>query len=136
MDYAAAPGTPIIAPADGVISAAETQNGYGKVITLRHNARLSTLYAHMQRFAPGVKTGKPVRAGDVLGYVGSSGRVTGPHLHFEVKLNGQAVDPATAALPAPGLTDAQRVAFAQLSRQLSDKLALLRDTPGMIAQLD
>jgi len=136
VDYAAAPGTPIVAPADGVISAAETQNGYGKVITLRHNAKLSTLYAHMQRFAPGVKAGKPVKAGDLLGYVGSTGRVTGPHLHFEVKLNGQAVDPATAALPAPGLAAGQRQAFAKLSSQLTDKLALLRDTPGTIAQLD
>lgn len=136
VDYAASVGTPIVAPADGVVSAAETQNGYGNVVTLRHNAKLSTLYAHMSNFAAGIRPGARVHAGDVIGYVGTTGRSTGPHLHFEVHINDQPVDPATTALPSPGLSAAQRVAFHTAYNKLSANLKLLRDIPVNVAQLD
>lgn len=136
VDYAAGTGTPIIAPADGVITTAETQNGYGNVVVIRHNTKMSTLYGHMSRFAAGMRAGKSVKAGELIGYVGSTGRSTGPHLHFEVRINDEAVDPSTAALPTPGLSASQRLAFRQTSVKLSANLKLLRELPVTVAQLD
>lgn len=136
IDYAATTGTPIIAPADGTIQAMESQSGYGNVVILRHNQKLSTLYAHMSRFESKLKSGSQVKAGDVIGYVGSTGRSTGPHLHMEVRINGQAVDPSTTALPVPGLSASQRLAFRQQSVKLAAKLQLLRETPVAVAQSD
>ncbi|KZE35106.1 M23 family metallopeptidase [Crenobacter luteus] len=136
VDYAAPTGTPIRAPADGVVTTAETQNGYGNVVMVRHNGKLTTVYGHLSRFAAGVREGKTVRAGDLIGYVGSTGRSTGPHLHFEVRVNNQPVDPASAALPSPGLTPAQKLAFREKSAELSNRLALLRAIPVNVAQLD
>lgn len=136
IDYAAASGTPVRAPAVGTIVSIDTQNGYGKVLTLRHNAKLTTLYAHLQRFAPGIRAGQQVQAGQLLAYVGNTGRSTGPHLHFETRLNGLAVDPATAILPAPALAGRQKADFIASSRQWQAKLALLQATPANIAQLD
>lgn len=136
VDYATVTGTPIVAPADGVVATAETQNGYGNVVVIRHSAKMSTLYGHMSRFAPGMHAGKSVKAGDLIGYVGTTGRSTGPHLHFEVRINNEAVDPSTAALPTPGLSASQRLAFRQSSVKLSANLKLLRELPVTVAQLD
>ena len=136
VDYAAAAGTPIVAPADGVVKSAGWQGGYGKAVEIRHSGKLATLYGHMQGFAAGLKAGQVVKAGDVIGYVGSTGRSTGAHLHFEVKVNGQPVDPATAALPAQGLTTAQLTQFTKDRQIMSSKLALLDGVPLVLAQKD
>ncbi|MDN0073492.1 peptidoglycan DD-metalloendopeptidase family protein [Crenobacter sp. SG2303] len=136
IDFAAAIGTPIIAPADGVVMSAQRENGYGNVVTLRHNAKMTTLYAHMSRFAAGLKAGEAVKAGDVIGYIGTTGRSTGPHLHFEVRVNGQAVDPATSALPTRTLTQSEQLAFRQQSVKLAQDLKLLRAIPTTVAQFD
>ncbi|MEQ6290418.1 M23 family metallopeptidase [Vogesella sp. GCM10023246] len=136
IDYAAGTGTPILAPSDATVDTVAQQNGYGNVVILRHNNKLTTLYAHMSRFQPGLKAGNKVKAGEVIGYVGTTGRSTGPHLHMEVRINGQAVDPATTALPTRGLDNSERLAFSKQSVKLAANLKLLRDIPVNVAQLD
>lgn len=136
VDYAAPEGTPIVAPSDATVSSVSQQNGYGNVVVLRHSNKLSTLYAHMSRFQPGLQEGSRVKAGDVIGFVGSTGRSTGPHLHMEVLIDGQPVDPATTALPVPGLSPSQRLAFREASVKLAANLKLLRAIPVSVAQLD
>ena len=93
VDYAAPKGSRIYASGDGVIQKAQWAGGYGKYIVIRHNSEYSTGYAHMNNFANGIKPGVRVKQGQVIGYVGSTGRSTGPHLHFEVIKNGKKVDP-------------------------------------------
>lgn len=99
LDLAAARGTPVHAAADGVVSRAGRWGAYGNIILLDHDRGYETAYAHLASFADGLDDGAAVRRGDVIGFVGSTGRVTGPHLHYEVLLDGQRVDPATITLP-------------------------------------
>ena len=98
-DFAAPPGTPIFAAGDGVIETRERHRGYGRFIRIRHNRRMMTAYAHMSRFADGLGIGSRVEQGDVIGYVGSSGLSTGPHLHYEVLVDGSQVNPMSVDLP-------------------------------------
>ena len=91
LDISARPGTPIYAPGKGTVSFAAMDGAYGNSVILQHGAGLSTRYAHMQRFV--VKEGQVLNRGDLIGYVGSTGRVSGPHLHYEVLMNGVHVDP-------------------------------------------
>ena len=91
VDLAATTGTPIYATADGVVSKAEFYSSYGNFVSIEHGARIQTRYAHMSRIA--VADGSFVQKGDLIGYVGSTGRSTGPHLHYEVRIDGQAVNP-------------------------------------------
>ena len=91
LDISARTGTPIVAPARGTVSFAGPDGAYGNTIQIRHGAGISTRYAHMQRFV--VKEGQTVRRGTIIGYVGNTGRSTGPHLHYEVILNGVHVNP-------------------------------------------
>lgn len=93
VDYAAPKGTKIYASADGVVRRAQWAGGYGRYVVIRHNSEFSTGYAHMNAFAKGIRPGVRVKQGQVIGYVGSTGRSTGPHLHFEVIKNGKKVDP-------------------------------------------
>lgn len=93
VDYAAPKGSRIYASGDGVIKRAQVAGGYGKYVVIRHNSEYSTGYAHMNSFARGIKPGVRVKQGQVIGYVGSTGRSTGPHLHFEIIKNGKKVDP-------------------------------------------
>ncbi len=93
VDFAASRGTPIYAAGNGVIEKAGRNGGYGNYIRIRHKNGLKTAYAHMKKFAKGIKVGKYVEQGKVIGYVGTTGRSTGPHLHFEVLKNGKQVNP-------------------------------------------
>ncbi len=91
VDLAAPTGTPIYATADGIISKAERFSSYGLYVSIEHGAQIQTRFAHMSRIA--VANGQRVKKGDVIGYVGSTGRSTGPHLHYEVRVDGKAVNP-------------------------------------------
>ena len=92
-------GTPIMAAGDGVIEKREKNGAYGNYVRIRHNGDYSTAYAHMSRFGD-LTVGKRVRQGQIIGYVGATGRVTGPHLHFEVLLRGKQVNPNSVKMPA------------------------------------
>ena len=102
MDFAAPPGTPIYAAGDGEIVERGVKNGYGNYIRIKHNNTLQTAYAHMSRFNASFSRGSRVRQGQVIGYVGSTGRSTGPHLHFEVMVNGAQVNPLRVANMSTG----------------------------------
>lgn len=91
IDLAGPTGTPVYATADGYVSKAETYSSYGKFISLDHGGELETRYAHLSGYA--VSAGDRVTKGQLIGYIGSTGRSTGPHLHYEVRVAGQAVDP-------------------------------------------
>ena len=135
IDYAAPSGTPIVAPSDGVVEEVGYKGGYGNTVVLRHNSSMQTLYAHMSSFGR-FGSGSRVKAGDVIGYVGSTGRSTGPHLHYEVRLNGQPVNPVTVALPSRKLDNSQLAEFKTEQQKLDQILATVRDLPITVAQLD
>lgn len=97
VDFAAPKGTPILAAGDGVVDYAGWRGAYGKYIRIRHNGEYKTAYAHLSRFASNVKSGRRVKQGEVIGYVGSTGRSTGPHLHFEIIENGSRINPMQVA---------------------------------------
>ena len=99
-DFAAPSGTPIMASGSGTIVAAKWCGGGGNCIKIKHNSTYTTVYAHMKNFAKGMKAGKKVRQGEIIGYVGSTGMSTGPHLHYEVRLNGKSVNSQTLKLPS------------------------------------
>ena len=99
-DFAAPMGTPIMASGDGVIKKARWCGGGGNCIKIKHNSTYSTVYAHLKNFARGIKEGKKVSQGQIIGYVGSTGMSTGPHLHYEVIINGKKVNSQTLKLPS------------------------------------
>ncbi len=99
VDYSAPMGTPIQAVADGEAEFVGTQAGYGRVIILKHGSTYSTLYGHMSRFARGLRTGASVNQGQTIGFVGKTGLATGPHLHYEFRINGEHHDPLAVKLP-------------------------------------
>jgi murein DD-endopeptidase MepM/ murein hydrolase activator NlpD len=98
-DYAASTGTPIKATGDGRITFIGNKGGYGRAIVVKHGSSYETLYAHMSRFRPGLGYGSRIQQGQVIGYVGSSGLATGPHLHYEFRVNGVHRDPRKVVLP-------------------------------------
>jgi murein DD-endopeptidase MepM/ murein hydrolase activator NlpD len=123
-DYAAAPGTPVMAAGDGVVLRAGASGGYGNLIELRHGNGITTRYGHLRGFARGVHAGARVTQGQVIGFVGSTGLATGPHLHYEFRVNGVARDSRRVTLgsgtPVP---PALRAAF---ERTRDELLGLLR----------
>ncbi|WP_348699095.1 peptidoglycan DD-metalloendopeptidase family protein [Duganella fentianensis] len=129
IDFPAATGTPIRAAGDGVIDFAGTQNGYGNFIIIKHWANYTTAYAHMSRFASGIKKGSKVSQGDVIGYVGTTGWSTGAHLHYEFRVGGDARDPNTMNVQqqAP-LTAAEMSRFKAYASDMAHRFALLQ--PG------
>jgi murein DD-endopeptidase MepM/ murein hydrolase activator NlpD len=100
VDYAAPKGTPVVALGDGTVTQAGWRGGYGRFISIRHNSVYATTYAHLSGFAKGITGGRHVTQGEVIGYVGSSGLATGPHLDFRVYRNGSPVDPMKIESPA------------------------------------
>jgi murein DD-endopeptidase MepM/ murein hydrolase activator NlpD len=108
-DYAAGTGTPIKATGDGRVTFMGWKGGYGKVVVLKHGSSYETLYAHMSRFRSGLRTGSRVSQGQVIGYVGSTGLATGPHLHYEFRVNGVHRDPRRVTLPRANALPRQHV---------------------------
>ncbi|MDH5552386.1 MAG: peptidoglycan DD-metalloendopeptidase family protein [Nitrosomonas sp.] len=128
VDYAAPTGTPIKATANGTVSFAGTKGGYGKLVVLKHNGKYDTAYGHLSRFAKGLRSGARVNQGDVIGYVGATGLATGPHLHYELRVNGVQHDPAKVVLPsAPPIAQKDRVAFFKETKSLVSRLDVMRN---------
>ncbi|MFT7414371.1 MAG: murein DD-endopeptidase MepM/ murein hydrolase activator NlpD [Methylophagaceae bacterium] len=123
VDYAAATGTPILATGDGKVDYVGRKGGYGRTVILSHGGKYTTLYAHMSKFKKGVNRGSRVKQGDVIGYLGMSGLATGPHLHYEFRVNGVHRNPLTVALPkAEPLPRKYRDDFGQKSLPLLAQL--------------
>ena len=99
-DFAAPEGTPIMASGDGLIIRARWCGGGGNCVKIKHNSTYSTVYAHMSKFASGIKEGVRVKQGRIIGYVGSTGMSTGPHLHYEVIENGKKINSQKFKLPS------------------------------------
>lgn len=99
VDYAAATGTPILATGDGKVDFVGTKGGYGRTVVLSHGGRYTTLFAHMSSYKKGIRVGQRVRQGEVIGYIGMSGLATGPHLHYEFRVDGVHKNPLTVTLP-------------------------------------
>jgi murein DD-endopeptidase MepM/ murein hydrolase activator NlpD len=97
-DYAADPGTPVMAAGDGVVARAGWAGGYGNLVEIRHRSGIVTRYGHLRGFARGIRSGARVTQGQVIGYVGSTGLATGPHLHYEFRVNGAARDSRRVSL--------------------------------------
>lgn len=128
IDYSAPEGTPVLAVADGVIQSAGFDRGYGNAIEISHTRSITTFYAHLSRFAPGMRPGKAVAMGEVIGYVGSTGWATGPHLHYEFREYGRAVNPNRMVNEnprTPNLAGEQREAYLAHAREIQRALRLL-----------
>lgn len=123
VDYAAPGGTPIKSTGDGRIIFKGRKGGYGNVIIVKHGERYSTLYAHMRAFRRGTYTGKNIRQGEVIGYVGQSGLATGPHLHYEFRINGKHRNPLTVRFPdADPIPEAKMAGFQRVAAPLLAQL--------------
>ena len=135
VDFAAPMGTRVKVTADGIVSLVGKQNSYGNVIMVNHQGRYTTVYGHLSRFAKGLHQGQRVAQGDVIGYVGMTGWATGPHLHYEFKVNGQQHDPLRVALPDAKPVDSTYLAeFQPVANDFVARLNLLRNTN--LAKLD
>ena len=129
VDYGAPSGTRVRATGDAVVEFAGRQGGYGNVVMLRHNDSYSTTYGHLSGFASGLRKGARVAQGDVIGFVGQTGWATGPHLHYEFRVNNEHRNPLTIALPASLPVPAGKIAaFRALAAPLAGQLDLLRNT--------
>jgi murein DD-endopeptidase MepM/ murein hydrolase activator NlpD len=127
-DYAADRGTPVRSIGDGVVLRAGWGNGYGNLLEIRHRNGFVTRYGHLSRFATGIHAGSHVSIGETVAYVGATGLATGPHLHFEVLVNGEQRDPRIALKQSGGdpIPQAERSAF----EQLRDKLLASMEAPS------
>lgn len=129
LDFAAPTGTPIYAAGDGVIERLGTNGAYGKYIRIKHRQGLHTAYAHLNGYKRGLRSGSRVKQGDVIGYVGTTGRSTGPHLHYEVHVDGRKVNPRTVKLPTGEQLKGQDLkAFQQSIKRVKRDFAKL--SPG------
>jgi len=125
VDYSAPTGTPVEALGDGRIAFIGWKGGYGNYIEIKHNRTYTTCYGHLSRFAKGLKTGQRVKQGDLIGYVGSTGLSTGPHLDFRVKNNGKFIDPLAMKMePAPPIDPAERAKFMALVKDLEARMTV------------
>ena len=132
VDFGVPAGTPIMAAGDGTIEKRENNRGYGNYVRIRHQSDYATAYAHMSRFAEGMTVGKRVRQGQIIGYVGSTGRATGPHLHFEVLKNTAQVNPITVKFPASAkLEGAMMAKFREIKSQTDQTYASLENSTNV-----
>ena len=135
IDYAAPIGTRVRAVGDGVVEFAGVKGGYGNVVILRHSGQYTTTYAHLSRFASGIRRGARVAQGDSIGFVGQTGWATGPHLHYEFRIAGQARNPFSVALPSALPVPAHEMAlFREQAEPLVARLDLL--ATSQLASLD
>jgi murein DD-endopeptidase MepM/ murein hydrolase activator NlpD len=136
VDFRAGHGTPIPAAGAGRVVERKYGGGYGNYVTIRHNGAYSTRYAHMSRFQKGVSVGTGVRQGQIIGYVGSTGLSTGPHLHYEIIQNGRHVNPMTVKLPAiSSLGEADKQRFVKYREALDNTAEMLSENPGLFVQM-
>ena len=133
VDFRAATGTPIPSAGAGRVVRRGWDNGYGNFVRIRHNASYETLYAHISRFHPNVHVGTQVRQGQIIGYVGSTGISTGPHLHYEIIKDGRHVNPMTVKLPAiENLTGRDKSDFLELRPKMDAAMELLKKFPTLV----
>lgn len=136
VDFGAATGTPIYAAGDGVIEFIGPKSGYGNVVKIKHNEKYASLYAHTSRFAANLRVGSKVKQGQVIAYVGSSGLATGPHLHYEIWVNNQQVNPSGVKFKTGVVLAGKALkSFQSQTKQLGSQLAQLRSKPGSTLQL-
>ena len=136
VDFRASTGTPIPAAGAGRVVARSFNRGHGNFVKIRHNGSFETLYAHMSRFAKGVNVGTTVRQGQTIGYVGSTGYSTGPHLHYEIIKDGVHVNPMTVKLPAiSNLGKDDKKKFMEYRKLLDDGIKQLEKNPSLYIQL-
>jgi murein DD-endopeptidase MepM/ murein hydrolase activator NlpD len=128
VDYAAPRGTPIVAAGNGIIEKAGRSSGYGNMIEIKHTNGYETVYGHQSKFAKGIAPGVRVRQGQVIGYVGSTGLSTGPHVHFEIRVNKQPVDPLRIRLPRGRVLQGEYLQAFEHERERID--ALLGNAPA------
>lgn len=127
VDFAVPSGTPIMASGDAVVASAGRAGGYGNMVVLRHNGSYATAYGHMSRIAKGIKPGVHVHQGEVIGYVGMTGLATGPHLHYEVRVNNKAINPLGVRLAATQKLDGRALAdFHAQEVVIAKRVAALR----------
>ena len=128
IDYGAPTGTRVKATGDGVVEfAGRHEGGYGNLVVLRHQSKYTTWYGHLSGFAKGIRKGARVAQGEAIGYVGATGLATGPHLHYEFRINDVHQNPLRVVLPsAPPINPAQKPAFDAATAALSQQLELLR----------
>jgi len=135
IDYGAPAGTRVKATGDGVIEFAGRQGGYGNLVVIRHQSKYTTWYGHLSGFARNIRKGRRVAQGEVIGYVGATGLATGPHLHYEFRINDVHQNPLRIAMPAaPPIAPEQKPKFEQAIAPLARELLLLRGTN--LARLD
>ena len=135
VDYAARRGTPIQSSGDGKVIFKGRKGGYGRVVIVQHGSRYQTLYAHMNGFKRGIRVGKHVRQGQTIGFVGSSGRATGPHLHYEFRVNGSHRNPLTVKLPnAAPIKSAFKNDFIEHAERLLAQLNTYKPTQIALTQ--
>lgn len=134
VDFPAPTGTPIRASGDGVVDMVGLQSGYGNMVVLKHWANYSTAYAHMSRFATGLKKGAKVSQGDIIGYVGTTGWSTGAHLHYEFRVSNEARDPMSVNVLAQApLTTAELARFRTVSADMRHRFNLLNPADTALA---
>jgi murein DD-endopeptidase MepM/ murein hydrolase activator NlpD len=130
VDFAAPRGTRVLAAADGTVVSAGGRGGYGNAVEIRHGGSITTLYAHLSGFARGLHAGSKVRQGEPVGFVGSTGYATGPHLHYEFKIAGVHQDPLRVALPkAEPVPARSREQFARIAAQARETIARVASAP-------
>jgi murein DD-endopeptidase MepM/ murein hydrolase activator NlpD len=132
VDWATAYGTPIFASGNGIVEKAGLEGGYGKYVRIKHNNGYETAYGHMSAFAKGLEPGKRVRQGQVIGFVGSTGLSTGPHVHYEILVNGRFVDPMRIKLPRGRSLDGPLMATFEKER---DRLDAMMNNRGGAARV-
>ena len=129
VDYAAATGTPIKASGDGKVTFVGRKGGYGKTVVIKHGQQYTTLYAHLNGYKRGIKRGKWVKQGQTIGYVGKTGLATGPHLHYEFRVNGVHRNPLTVKLPkASSVPKKYRADFKRQTKPLMASLERRKST--------